>query len=142
MTTNSLHFQIEQLRAQNLQKTMEAIFVILAALFVSALLPSLLIQYVYANQQLMEEPRLLQFIPMIAFIYGAGFGLKAVFGNMMRELTASRLEAEVMRSESPMTAPRSSTTDLQVALSRVESAHTRTSKAKTNRAKKTKARRK
>jgi len=142
MTSLSPQFQIEQLRAKNLHKSLEALISLVGALFVSALLPSLLVRYFYADQNLMEEPRLLQFIPLVAFIYAIGFCLQAAITNMMREMSIKRLEAEMMRGEIKSVAPRSSTTDLQVALSRVELAHTKTSKAKTIRAKKVSARRK
>lgn len=141
MINPTLQFQIEQLRTKNLQKTMEALFILVAALFVSALLPSLMVRYVYAGQQLMEEPRALQFIPVAAFIIGVGYSIYVIVTNLMREMKASRLEMEMLRTDGrPVT--KSSTSDLQVALSRVESSHTRSSSAKTTRAKKSSARRK
>jgi hypothetical protein len=143
--TTSHQFQIEQLRAHNLHKTLEALLVMLGALFVTALLPSLLIRYVYANQQLLEEPRALQVIPAISFAVGLGYALYVLITNFLRERKAAQLEAQMMHGDQKVTSTKSTASDLQVALSRIESAPSRTktskSAAKTTRAKKT-ARRK
>lgn len=89
-----LRHQAHQLRTQSLIKTVEAILVLFAAIFVTAILPSLLIQYVYAGQALFEQPAVLQYIPVVSFVIGIGYFLYAMVGNLLREGKAKRLELE------------------------------------------------
>lgn len=94
MTHSSLHFQVQQLRAVNLQRTIESLVVFILGLFVSALLPSILIRYVYANQQLFEQPPLLDYIPLVSFVVAIGYFIYTVLTNLMREAQAKRLERQ------------------------------------------------
>ena len=79
-----LSFKVSQLRAKNQNAMLTAVATLLAALFVTALLPSLLIQYVYAGQQLFKQPVLLEYIPVVSFIVGFGSFLVAAVGNALR----------------------------------------------------------
>jgi len=89
-------FQIQQLRAKNLAKILETIAAYLAALFITALLPSLLVRYLYSSDQLMtEQPVLLEYIPVITFVVAVGYMIYAIIGNFKRERLAKRLEAEL-----------------------------------------------
>jgi len=116
---NSSHqFQVRYLRAISSQRMLEATTVFLAALFVSALLPSLLIRYAYAGQTLFEQPPILDVIPVVSFVIAIGYFLFAVVGNVMREMQIRRLEREMM-GETPRTAS-ASVGDLQAAMSRIE----------------------
>jgi hypothetical protein len=146
MIHTTTQFQIEQLRAKNMYKTMEALFILVAALFVSALLPSLMVRYVYANQQLFEEPLALQIVPLVAFVIGIGEAIFVLVTNFRREMKANRMEAELVRGETTPAA-RTSTKDLQVALSRIDataskSRSVKASSVKATKAKKTTTRRK
>jgi flagellar biosynthesis protein FliQ len=120
MTHSSLEFQVEQLRARNLQRTLESLLVFILAIFVSALLPSLLVRYLYAGQQLFEEPQLLQYIPVVSFVIGVAYFIYAVVTNLMREMKATRLERQMMGSTGA-----SSMTDLHAAMERVEASASR-----------------
>jgi len=79
-----LSFKVSQLRAKNQNAMLTAVAVLIAALFVTALLPSLLIQYVYAGQQLFKQPVLLEYIPVVSFVVGVGSFLVAAVGNVLR----------------------------------------------------------
>ena len=79
-----LSFKVSQLRAKNQNAMLTAVATLLAALFVTALLPSLLIQYVYAGQQLFKQPVLLEYIPVVSFVIGLGSFLVAAVGNAFR----------------------------------------------------------
>jgi len=126
--STSTEFRIEQLRTRSVQKTLESLLVLVAALFVSALLPSLLVRYLYADQQLFEQPPALEIIPVIAFVIGISYFIYAAIGNILREMEAQRLE-KTLTSLSPMTSKgpvraasmvanrKSTTTDLKEALS-------------------------
>lgn len=81
---SNLFFKISQLRARNQTIMLTAVAVLLASLFVAALLPSLLVQFVYARQQLFQQPPLLQYIPLASFVVGFGYFLIAVIGNSVR----------------------------------------------------------
>lgn len=85
-------FKVQQLRMRNLTMMVEVVAVIVAVLFVSAVLPSILIRYVYAGQQLFEQPIILEYIPVIGFVIGIGFFVFTLLGNMAREKIARQLE--------------------------------------------------
>jgi hypothetical protein len=90
-----LTFKIMQLRAKNQNVMLTAVTVLIAALFITALLPSLLIQYVYAGQQLFKQPVVLEYIPMISFAIGVGYFLVAIIGNIFRAKRIKYLENQV-----------------------------------------------
>ncbi len=92
---NTLQFRISQLRVRNQQVVIESILVLVAALFVSALLPSLLVRYVYATQNLTAEPALLGAIPTAAFALGILYFLYAMGMVLIRERKAKLLEKEM-----------------------------------------------
>lgn len=92
---NALQFRISQLRVKNQQVVIEGIMVLIAALFVSALLPSLMVRYVYASQNLTAEPALLGAIPTAAFVIGMLYFFYSMVMVMMREKKAMLLEKEM-----------------------------------------------
>lgn len=89
-------FQVEQLRTRNIVATLEAIGVFLLSLFLTAFGPSLLLRYVYGDQQLLEPPMLLEMLPVVSFVLGAGYFLYTMFTNITRERKARKLEKEVL----------------------------------------------
>lgn len=89
-------FQVEQLRTRNLIASVQAVGVFLLALFVTAFGPSLLLRYVYANQDLMEQPVVLEWLPVICFAVGVGYFLYVMATNMAREKQAQKMEKEVV----------------------------------------------
>ncbi len=89
----NLHkFQIQYLRQKNLQALMEALVVMIGALFVAILLPQVLVRFVYADQQLTAEPMLLQYIPVVALALGALQLVVTLVGNFFRERQMVKLE--------------------------------------------------
>ncbi len=94
---NNMQFRLAQLRIKNQQVVIEAILVLIAALFTSALLPSLLVRYVYATQNLTSEPALLVTIPTVAFGVGILYFVYAMVSVMWRNFQAMKLEKEMMR---------------------------------------------
>lgn len=128
MTESTLQFQVNQLRQKNQVKALEAIAVFLLALFVTAILPSLLIQYVYANQQLFEQPLVLELIPMVSFVVATAYFIYVAVTNWMREAKAARMEREMMG-----VSDNRNVADLKAAMANVEekvSKPTRRTKAK------------
>lgn len=128
MTESNIQFQINQLRQKNQVKALEAIAVFLLALFVTAILPSLLIQYVYANQQLFEQPLVLELIPTVSFIVATAFFIYVAVTNWMREAKASKMERELLGGSNNR-----NVVDLKTAMAKVEqkvSKPTRQTKAK------------
>ncbi len=89
-------FQAQQLRTQSVVKAVESIAVFVFALFTSALLPSLLFRYLYANQELTEQPKMLEYIPVAAFVVGVAYFVYAMVGNWARDGKARRLEQEAI----------------------------------------------
>ncbi|GEM_PF-1435392 len=90
-----IYFEIRDLRAQNTQKVLEAILVVLAALFVIALLPSLLYTYVYAQAQLLEQPLLLELLPVVTFALAVLYVIYVVVGNIRRTNQIKALKLQV-----------------------------------------------
>jgi len=74
---------------------MEGLFVVVSSLFVTALLPSLLIKYLYANAQLFEQPKLLEYIPVATFAISAAYIVFVIFGNITRGAKIRQAEAEL-----------------------------------------------
>jgi flagellar biosynthesis protein FliQ len=95
MTSRYQKFQVNQLRMKNAVKALEGILVLVACFLVAAFLPQLLIQYVYAEQQLFEQPALLTYLPVSIFVIGIAYFLFVMFGNLRREMEAQKLEKEV-----------------------------------------------
>lgn len=97
---NTLQFQIDQLRQDKIVFSVEAIAVIIFSFFVAIFLPQLLIRFVYANQQLFEEPVVLQYIPLVAFALGTAYFVYAMVGNVLRFLKIRALENQLAEFES------------------------------------------
>ena len=95
MTSSSTQFKIQQLRTKSLLKTLESIAVFMFSLFLTLFLPNILVRYVYAGQQLFEQPAILEYLPMITFAIGVAYFLYAMVTNLMREMAAQKLEKEV-----------------------------------------------
>lgn len=94
-----LSFKISQLQAKNQTCMTTALATLVAALFVTAVLPSLLIQYLYADQQLFSQPPLLQYIPVVSFAVGVGAFLFAAVGNFLRAKRIKFLETQLDMQE-------------------------------------------
>lgn len=90
-----LQFKIDQMRKQNMTSAIESIAVFLLAIATTIYLPSLLIQYVYANQQLTAEPALLTYIPLVSYGIATLFFLYAMINNIMRMMKIKSLEKEL-----------------------------------------------
>ena len=99
MKHSSLQFEISKLQRARLNTTVETIAVVVLALFISAILPSLLVRYLYADQQLFEQPKLLEYIPVVAFVVGTGYAVYALILNFMRGMTISKLSKELAEVE-------------------------------------------
>jgi len=95
MTQSSTQFQIQSLRAINQQRILESILIFIAALFVSALLPSLLIQYVYADQMLTEAPLVIEHMSGVTFAIAVLYLLYVLFGIFLRGKRIAQLEREM-----------------------------------------------
>lgn len=126
----TVQFQLQYLRAQSSQRMLEAVTVFVAALFVSALLPSLLVRYVYAGQALFEQPPVLDMIPVVAFVIAIGYFLFAVVGNVMREMRMRVLERQVMGEAPRVVEAPASVSDLTAAMSRVERSTAKTTRGR------------
>ncbi len=136
MTTAHHEFMITQLRARNVQTTLESIAVIVAAFFALVILPQLLIQYVFAGQQLLEQPAVFKLMPVVIFAIGAGYFIYAVVMNMMREMQARKLEKELFANTWPTATEQDSVKALQAAMKDMETATKTTRSAKTTKTKK------
>ncbi len=95
MTQTKLQFEIDQLRKDKTILLVESISVFIFSLFMSAFLPQLLFRYFYANQQLLEEPVVLQYIPVAAFVLGVGYFFFAMAANLLKSAKIARLEKEL-----------------------------------------------
>ena len=92
---NATQFKINHLRMTNIQKLLEGLLVLVGAIFVSALLPSLLFQYIYANQALTENPPVLEYMPTVVFGFSVLYLIYIVMGMMVRGKQIVKLETEL-----------------------------------------------
>jgi hypothetical protein len=95
MNTSSMQFQIQQLRQDKINASVSSIAVFVFALFSVALLPQLIFQYFYAGQQLLEQPKVLELIPLTAFLLGVIHFLSVAFTNAIRTKKINELEEEL-----------------------------------------------
>lgn len=95
MKCSQLQFDIDQLRKEKMIYAIESIAVFVFALFATVFLPQLLYKYFYANQKLLEEPKLLGYIPVAAFVIGMGYFAYAMITNLIRAVKIRRLEKEL-----------------------------------------------
>lgn len=93
--TKAPQTELDQLRMVSIQRSIESISMFVLALFISAILPSLLFRYLYADAALTEQPKILEYIPVAAFVLGVGFFAFAMVGNIMREKKIKMLLKEV-----------------------------------------------
>lgn len=98
MSKSPIHFKISELRQRSMLRTTEAIMVIFAAIIAIAILPTLLLRYLYDPTQLLEQPKLLEYIPVVSVVIAAFYFLRALLGNMKREneIKSLMMELEVM----------------------------------------------
>ena len=101
MSHSPIHFKIAELRQRSMLRTTEAIMVIFAAIIAIAILPTLLLRYMYDATQLLEQPKALEYIPLISVIVAAIYFFRALVGNMKREKDVKRLivEMEMMNDD-------------------------------------------
>lgn len=90
--------RLKSLKQESLTKAVEAIAVMIFSLFTTVLLPSIIFRFFYADKQLLEQPKVLEYIPIAAFALGFGYFIYAMVGNIMRALKVRQLEAEMMAS--------------------------------------------
>jgi hypothetical protein len=101
MSHSPVHFKIAELRQRSMLRTTEAIMVIFAAIISIAILPTLLLRYMYDATQLLEQPKLLEYIPVISVVIAAFYFIRALIGNMKREKEVKSLmmEMELMNDD-------------------------------------------
>lgn len=93
-----LQFEINELRQQNLQHLLESVGVIMAALIIASLLPSLLIQFVYTDQAALmsgKPPFWLQNGSMIVFGLGVLYFVFVLVANALRSRTIGMLKRQL-----------------------------------------------
>ena len=95
MTQSSTQLQIQALRSTNQQRILEGILVFIAALFVSALLPSLMLQYFFADQMLTEAPLVIEHMSGVTFTIAMLYLLFVVIGLFTRGKKIAQLQREL-----------------------------------------------
>jgi len=82
-------------------RTTEAIMVIFAAIIAIAILPTLLLRYMYDATTLLEQPKLLEYIPVVSVVIATFYFIRALIGNMKREkeLNGLMMEMELMNDD-------------------------------------------
>lgn len=130
--------KIQQLRLKNIQKIMEFIGVMIMVIFINALLPQLLLQYVYAGQELFAPPAALNIIPLVSFVLAVIYFVYVLLGNLRRGMQISKMQRAYdmqfgpTSSASTAAAPRSSSNvaQLQAAMKDLENKTERSSNGK------------
>lgn len=88
---STTRFEVQQLRMQNAVCILMSIAIYVGVLFTVAILPSLLIQYLYAGQQLFEQPPILNYIPLVGFVVATAYFLYMLVAVAIREIRARKL---------------------------------------------------
>jgi hypothetical protein len=96
-----IQFRISELRQRSMLRTTEAIMVIFAAIIAIAVLPTLLLRYLYDPTQLLEQPKLLEYIPVVSIVIATFYFLRSLMGNMKREkeIGSLMMELEMMEDD-------------------------------------------
>jgi ABC-type multidrug transport system fused ATPase/permease subunit len=95
MHIHHLEFKIDQMRKDKMILALETIVVFILALFVTAILPQLLFQFLFADKQLTAEPPLIKYIPVISFVAAILYFFYATFSVMMKKMKINQLEKEI-----------------------------------------------
>lgn len=95
MNQSYVQFQIQNLRATNTQRVMESIMVTFIATLTMIVLPQLLMQYVYANAQLLEVPKTVEYTPVACYLIALAYIIYAVVTNMGRAKKIKQLEQDL-----------------------------------------------
>ena len=93
--TSLTRFKIKSLKLTNVVKAIEAISVMIFAFFATALLPSLIFRFFFADANLLEQPKVFEYIPIAAFAIGTAYFLYAMIGNFIRSRKIRQLEAQL-----------------------------------------------
>jgi Na+(H+)/acetate symporter ActP len=93
---SSTQFKISQLQHENNTRLLESLVVFIAAFFGIALLPQLLVRYVYANQPLLETPAALEIIPVALFAIAMAYFVYSIVSNYIRYNRIKLMENEII----------------------------------------------
>lgn len=88
------HTRIKHLYAQSVLSTLQAILVFIAALFSTALLPSLVLRYLYPEPDFLTPPPVIEYIPVVSFAISASYFLYVIATNMRRGMTIKKLQKD------------------------------------------------
>lgn len=97
---SSTQFNITKLQHENSTKLLEVLVVFIASFLGIALLPQILVRYVYANQPLLETPVLLEAIPVVLFAFSVAYLVYALVGNYLRYSRIRLMEKDLMMDAS------------------------------------------
>ncbi len=96
---HSTHKRIKFLYAQSVLSTLQAIMVFIAALFTTALLPSLVVRFFYAEQDLFAAPPVVEYIPVVSFAISALYFLYVIVANLRRGMMIRSLTKQAELAE-------------------------------------------
>jgi len=88
-------FEVQYLMMRNIKEMITSLLMFVAALFVTIIAPSLLLRYLYAGQQLLEEPKLLEYIPLLSAIIASLYFIYAIVGCLIRSNKIKHLMSQV-----------------------------------------------
>jgi len=81
-----------ELRVANIYMILVSLLLFMAALFSTAILPQILLRYLYAGQKLTAEPKLLEMIPLVSFGIATLYFLYALVVTTLREMKIKRMK--------------------------------------------------
>lgn len=95
MNQSYAQYQVQSLKMTNIQRVMESVMVMFIALFSTAVLPSLLIQYVYNDPTMLQPPKVIEYIPMVCYAISALYVIFVIVTNMQRGKKIKQLEQDM-----------------------------------------------
>lgn len=96
MKHSYMQYKASALRQEKIIFAIEAILIYIVALFTSAMLPAILVQYVLKSSNPFEQPRFLEYIPVAAFTIATLYFLYATVQIIRRANEVKRLDAEML----------------------------------------------
>ena len=95
MKTHALQAQMSHTQHQQMLRVMESILVFVFCLFVSIMLPTLLVRYLYSADQLFAQPKLLEYLPVASFAIGVGYFVYVILMNLLANRQIRRMASQL-----------------------------------------------
>lgn len=95
MSHHPVYAKVSNLRQRSIVETLEALLVVFGAVIGIAIVPTLLLRYFYDTSTLLEQPKLLEYLPVALTLIAGFYLVKALFNNFRHERQIKQLLTEL-----------------------------------------------